>query len=199
MMQTEIPSSVPTWAMVLVGACTAVLGFVLRRQKQDDSHDISVGKLISERLDKSEQEHRECRAEVATLKELRIKDREAIAKLESAVAHLQGDMAVNVARGLIVCDDKGVMLEVNHGVTLILGYTESELIGQPVHKLIPYDLRPKHEVRFAEAVIRGNANTRRDAFGLTKQGIEVPITIELASLQEAGKVRFTAKFWRKVA
>jgi PAS domain S-box-containing protein len=185
--------------MVLVGASTAVLGFLLRRQKQDDSHDISLGKAFSDRLDKSEQEHRECRIELAKIKEERLKDREAIAKLESAVAHLQGDMQVNVARGMIVCDENGIMLEANHGVTLILGYAESELIGQPVHKLIPYDLRPQHETKFAEAVQRGNANTRRDAFGLTKHGIEVPITIELASLLEGGKVRFTAKFWRKVA
>jgi PAS domain S-box-containing protein len=51
--------------------------------------------------------------------------------------------------GLIMIDEQGVIQLCNQQIELLFGYPRSMLIGQPVHMLLPEELREKHAEHIA--------------------------------------------------
>ncbi|HVV85745.1 MAG TPA: histidine kinase dimerization/phosphoacceptor domain -containing protein [Kofleriaceae bacterium] len=87
--------------------------------------------------------------------------------------------------GMIMVDDRGLIVLVNRHVELLFGYAREELIGQPIEALIPARFRGGHPGY--RAAFAGDPRTRpmgagRDLYGLRKDGREVPIEIGLNPL-----------------
>lgn len=86
------------------------------------------------------------------------------------------------SEGLIVVDRRGFILEVNHQVQLLFGYSSEELSGQRIEMLVPTALRERHR----QHVEGYSATPRTRAIGIglnlagqRKDGSEFPIEIGL--------------------
>lgn len=83
---------------------------------------------------------------------------------------------------LIMVEKGGEISLVNSQAEILFGYTQSELLGQPIEILIPERFRTKHVVYrnnfFLEPKTRA-LGTNRDLSGRKKDGTEVPIEIGL--------------------
>lgn len=84
--------------------------------------------------------------------------------------------------GLLMTNDEGRIILVNHEVERLFGYPREELLGQPVEMLIPERFRGQHPG--FRGGFMGQPRTRamgagRDLYGLRKDGTEVPVEIGL--------------------
>ena len=86
---------------------------------------------------------------------------------------------------LLVVDRQGKLTFANHGAEVLFGYSQEELLGETIERLIPERYRAKHggyvEGFFAEPKARA-MGAGRELFGLRKDGSEVPIEIGLSPL-----------------
>jgi len=85
--------------------------------------------------------------------------------------------------GIVVVNDKGVIVEVNPRAQAQFGYASEELVGQPVEKLVPETHRGSHAGRRAE--FHGKPDMRPMGVGLVlsgrhKNGSEFPVEISLS-------------------
>ena len=84
--------------------------------------------------------------------------------------------------GVVLVDDKGMVLLTNATLGRMFGYRQRELIGQPVEMLIPGHLR-EHHVRhredFALNPVPRSIGAERKVLGRRKKGSEFPIEIGL--------------------
>ena len=79
-------------------------------------------------------------------------------------------------------DDKGTVLLTNATLEQMFGYTQKELIGQPVETLIPGQLREdhvRHREGFARNPIPRPMGAERNVLGRRKNGSEFPIEVGL--------------------
>src|SRR5208282_1030591 len=84
--------------------------------------------------------------------------------------------------GLIIVDRRGRIAEANPGAERLFGYSEEELIGQPVELLIPEQLRELHN-KHVDSYFAA-PRTRMMGRGLSlagrrKDGSEFPVEISL--------------------
>ncbi len=91
---------------------------------------------------------------------------------------------IETAQDAIICiDEKGIINVWNKSAEKIFGYSEDEIIGQPVTTIIPERYKKRHQEglkRFSktgEAKIIGKT---LEIFGKTKGGIEIPIELSLS-------------------
>jgi PAS domain S-box-containing protein len=91
--------------------------------------------------------------------------------------------------GILVCDRNGTITQANEQCLKILGYTQEELVGQPVELLVPDYIRPKH------ASLRENyfKNPHRRPMGIgldlvakRKRGDPIPVEISLSPVDLEG-------------
>ncbi len=79
-------------------------------------------------------------------------------------------------------DDAGVIVMANPRVKEIFGYTDDELIGQPVHVLVPTDIQKRHEKYhndYQKHPQPRSMGVGMDLFGRRKDGGQVPLEISL--------------------
>ncbi len=84
--------------------------------------------------------------------------------------------------GILMIDSAGRIMLVNRQIERQFGYTRDELVGQSVECLIPERFRIQHQghrARFFAAPTARAMGTRRDLYGLRKNGTEFPIEIGL--------------------
>jgi len=48
--------------------------------------------------------------------------------------------------GMLLCDERGRIVEANRSLELLTGYSREELVGQPVEVLVPAEVRSRHRV-----------------------------------------------------
>lgn len=103
--------------------------------------------------------------------------------------------------GIITVDYAGNIVDWNRGAKKIFGYTESEICGQPVIRLIPSRYRDRHLAGMSRMqadempqVIDKNVELE----GLRKDMSEVPIELSLAQWETAG-VRFYTAILRDIS
>jgi PAS domain S-box-containing protein len=82
-------------------------------------------------------------------------------------------------------DAHGMITTCNPALEELYGYTEGELIGQPVSILTPPDRRLE-QVRLMEAAARGEATTERDTQRLHKNGSLLDVSVTFSRVMEAG-------------
>jgi PAS domain S-box-containing protein len=119
-----------------------------------------------------------------------------IAELRSTVARLE----IGKTAAILVSDAHGEIIEANPMAEELTGFSQSELIGEPVRKLIPFRYRATYALAFSEVATgkRPMRLTSLDSFLLTKTGGEVPVSIHLSHwICEEGHPVFGAEIRRR--
>jgi two-component system sensor kinase len=84
--------------------------------------------------------------------------------------------------GVMVIGNDGIIMLANRQVGIKFGYSQSELVGQPVEALIPERFRAahlEHRAHFARKPEAGPMGDGRDLFGRRKDGSEFPVEVAL--------------------
>jgi len=96
--------------------------------------------------------------------------------------------------GIIILDAFGTMVSVNNAVKAIFGYCEEELIGYPINNLIPESENIQHREEsagFAQTAIAGLVGKIREAEGIRRDGMTVPIDLSVAEFSISGASYYT--------
>ena len=92
--------------------------------------------------------------------------------------------------GILVMDDRSVILAANEAVERILGYAPAELVGRPMSLLIPERFREAHRAGVERYLATGKPNIPWSGVELTalsKSGREVPVEIAFGEYTEEGQ------------
>ena len=100
---------------------------------------------------------------------------------------LESRLALDVFRelpdGVVVVDAAGIIVMANRAASLITGYTQSQLIGQPVEMLLPPDKKELHVNNRAAYMLAPAVRSMTGGFVLLHaQGVIVSVEINLAPL-----------------
>ena len=90
---------------------------------------------------------------------------------------------------IIVADRRGVVLSWNRSASELFGYTDTEVIGQPLTLLMPARYHQAQEQGFARMESTGKGRVMGaviEVHGLKKDGTEFPIELSLATWKSAG-------------
>lgn len=114
---------------------------------------------------------------------------------QAAVERLRAERAADVKfrallesapDAMVIVDDSGTIVLVNGRVESLFGYSRTELIGQPIERLMPSRFRTPHLAHrgryFREQSIRP-MGAELDLYGERKDGSEFPIEVSLSPLQ----------------
>jgi PAS domain S-box-containing protein len=117
---------------------------------------------------------------------------DSLARLEELNEKLSEQLVVDPAMfaqildslpdGLLVINESGVIQHVNQQIELLFGYARSILIGQPVHILLPPNLREvhaKHLVKFFMQPSVRPMNLARALPGLHRSGRSITVQISI--------------------
>ncbi len=99
----------------------------------------------------------------------------------------------NMAEGLYTLDAEGLVTSVNPAASRLLGWTEDELLGQPMHETIHFqdaDHRPipAEECSLLEVRVLGRTLRSSDATFTRKDGTTFPAAFSSAPLQSEGTI-----------
>lgn len=92
--------------------------------------------------------------------------------------------------GLILSNHKGDIVLANNTLQGLLGYTQEELLDEPVEKLLPRRCQEQHACSHHEYLRSPSKRTLRegeDLFSLHKDGSEIPVEIALNPVTIAGE------------
>lgn len=92
--------------------------------------------------------------------------------------------------GLFLVDADGVIVVANDVAHRMFGYSENELLGQPIDLLLPDRFRAHHHQlrdRYVSAPRKRTMGSQQDLFGRRKDGSEFPIDISLSPFETDGK------------
>lgn len=87
--------------------------------------------------------------------------------------------------GFVTIDDEGMINMVNPAVCSLFGYTETELVGQPVSILLPEDERSQHDHYLAHSALHAPKviHRTRALQGRRKDGSLFPIELNVSPMQ----------------
>ncbi|EME67856.1 multi-sensor hybrid histidine kinase, partial [Paramagnetospirillum caucaseum] len=92
--------------------------------------------------------------------------------------------------GMLVTDDRGVIILVNPQVGAMFGYPAGELVGRPVETLVPEAARSGHPAQRDGYIRQGDARQLamrdRELRGVRKDGSEFPVEVGLSRLPAIG-------------
>ncbi len=92
--------------------------------------------------------------------------------------------------GMIVVDQGGAIVLVNAETERMFGYARDELIGQPIHLLVPERLRarhPEHVKSYHAAPRLRPMGSGLELYGHRRDGTEFPVEISLSPIQHASE------------
>jgi len=101
---------------------------------------------------------------------------------------------------MVVINDCGEIVLVNHQTEEMFGYSRSELMGQTIEILVPDRLQSAHvnlRVKYTEAPTMRQMGTGMDLYGKRKNGDDFPVEISLSPVQ-ADDSNFVASAIRDV-
>lgn len=108
--------------------------------------------------------------------ELRVRD--------NIIKQLRGGMPGSADEALIVSDENDLITQINNAAALLFHYSEEDLIGKPAVILIPERLRAQHTAGMRRAIeSKAPIDSTRvlKVYGLTREGEEIPIDLQLTS------------------
>ncbi|TFH31644.1 MAG: sensor domain-containing diguanylate cyclase, partial [Anaerolineales bacterium] len=91
---------------------------------------------------------------------------------------------------MVLVKQDGTIRMVNRGAEQLLGYTQAELIGEPVEILVPEQQRPTHRLDRTKYAIEPEARpigAGRHLVAMRKNGDQVPVEIGLTPIQLRGE------------
>lgn len=113
---------------------------------------------------------------------------------------LYGPILESLPDALVVIDESGAIILVNHQTELMTGYHRSELVGMKVEILVPNDVRERHVAHRSGFV----ADPRPRPMGLEiplslrhKSGREIPVRINLSPVVTSSGLYVAAIIRRK--
>lgn len=119
-------------------------------------------------------------------------DRAGIAELHARIATL---LSI-AADAIIAIDARHKIILFNEGAERIFGYAKSEVIGQPLDRLLPERYRAAHGRNIASLELTRQASRlmgqRQEIFGLRKDGTEFPAEASIAMVAGDGQKSFLA-------
>ena len=92
--------------------------------------------------------------------------------------------------GIVVVDQLGSILLINAEGERMFGYAHGELVGKPIHWLVPQQIRaqhPAHVEQFHSAPRLRPMGSGLDLRGARKDGSEFPVEISLSPVEHAGR------------
>jgi PAS domain S-box-containing protein len=92
--------------------------------------------------------------------------------------------------GILVTGQHGTILLVNAEAERMFGYPRDELVGKPIHLLVPERLRgrhPEHVKGYHDAPRLRPMGSGLDLLGRRNDGTEFPVEISLSPIQHAGQ------------
>jgi len=101
----------------------------------------------------------------------------------------------NMPTGIIMVNNLGIMEIVNTQAEKIFGYDRSELIGNPIEKLIPHNITSQHPLYrddFFQSPSPRTMGAGRELFGLHSNGTEIPVEIGLAPVDSKDGMKVLA-------
>lgn len=96
---------------------------------------------------------------------------------------------------ILICDGQGTITQVNRYTEQLLGYPNSELLGQPIDMLLPEHLRARHKTllsMFVAAPSPRPMGTGREMRALRKDGSEIDVEISLSPIQTQHGLRIAS-------
>ncbi len=86
---------------------------------------------------------------------------------------------------IVIVDEVGAIVLVNHQATMIFGHTRDEMLGQKIEMLIPGQLRAKHVHQrqdYSRKPVPRTMGSGLDIYALRKDGTEFPVEISLSPI-----------------
>jgi len=135
----------------------------------------------------------QCRENLATM-------RAELTSLNALVQQMQWS-GVNRIEAVIVADaSSGYIIEWNPGATILLHWTEREMLGKPIHRIMPDRYKDKHNEAL-RALLSSNRIPQRGPIvghAITKDGVEIPVEITLSGWRNGNTVIVGASIKRRV-
>jgi len=112
---------------------------------------------------------------------------QGIKQLNAVIAHFSLDPSTyerivdKLGEGLVVVDSTGTIVLVNEQIELMFGYDRGQLLGQPIHDLLPVELRQTHD-KYIRSFFR-HPSTRPMNFAKPLQGRHSsgePVTVQIS-------------------
>lgn len=98
--------------------------------------------------------------------------------------------------GILVTDSLGRIIKINPSALTLFGYTQQELLGETIEKLIPARFATKHvgnREQFSQNPHSRSMGKGYDLYGLKKDGTEIPVEISLSPFTQNNE-RFVIAF-----
>jgi two-component system, sensor histidine kinase len=96
---------------------------------------------------------------------------------------------------MIIIDASGTVLFANRQLSALFGYSNPEVVGQPVEQLLPERFRGRHVAhrrKYTESVRVRPMGIGLDLFARRRDGTEFPVEISLSPIEESGSVLVAA-------
>lgn len=125
-------------------------------------------------------------------------------RLTSKVARVEGDLSASEERfravvgatpdAVVLADHNGTILLWNQAAARLFGYTEGEVIGQPLTLLMPHRYREAHQAGMRRVGATGETRVMGrtvELHGLRKDGTEFPLELSLGSGKNTDGIFFS--------
>ncbi len=101
----------------------------------------------------------------------------------------------NLPDAIVVTNNEGKIVLLNKQTEKIFGYSQEELLGEPIEMLMPERLREKHKIYRGKYYTKPEARPmgiRMKILGRRKDGSEIPLDISLSPWRNRDKFLVTA-------
>jgi diguanylate cyclase (GGDEF)-like protein/PAS domain S-box-containing protein len=122
-------------------------------------------------------------------------ERRGLVRRAERQARFSGQLLEAAPDGMVIVDQQGRIVLVNHQAERLFGYGRVELLGEPVETLIPEALRPRHADHrdgFARTPHARAMGAGLDLWALRKDGTRFPVEISLSPLEAEQGMLVTA-------
>ena len=88
--------------------------------------------------------------------------------------------------GIVMIDHDGKIVLINREIERLFGYTRDELLGQPIERLVPYEVRDRHTGLRTDFYAHPRSRAMgagRDLLGLRKDGTQIAVEIGLNPIE----------------
>ncbi|MBC7917216.1 MAG: PAS domain S-box protein [Rhodoferax sp.] len=133
-------------------------------------------------LEETRRQAQEMQNQAATLEEQAVELEAQKDSIAATEAWYRGILE-SAPDGMVVTDERGIVMMVNPRMQELFGYREHEIVGQPMEKLVPQVMR--QGIFQAGQASAMNGNTQQ-LTGLSKNGHEFPVEVGLSRLPAIG-------------
>ena len=119
-------------------------------------------------------------------------------KTETAASQLAA-IVTSSDDAIVGKDLRGIVTSWNAGAERIFGYSEAEMIGQPIRRLIPGD-RQIEEERILATIARGETVRHFDTVRVRKDGTKIPVSVTVSAIRDfGGRIVGASKVAREIS